>query len=142
MRILNLNWEMFTHEKYSPLIMHKIVSLSVSSQENSQYNISKVNIFKGWIFVMCEYFFHGEYFSGVNISQFKFRIRTDYFGLVQSIGWKLCKIFKCQLFHKGGGLDMQLHLKFNRDGRLGENSDKLVWCQGGITNYNAIIFYS
>ena len=36
---------------------------------------------------MCEYFhvwifFTGEYFSGVNISQFKFRIRTDYFGLV------------------------------------------------------------
>ena len=27
-------------------------------------------------------FFHGEYFSGVNISQFKFRICTDYFGLV------------------------------------------------------------
>ena len=26
--------------------------------------------------------FHGEYFLGVNISQFKFRIRTDYFGLV------------------------------------------------------------
>ena len=35
-----------------------------------------MNIFHVWIFFIC------EYFSGVNISQFKFRIRTDYFGLV------------------------------------------------------------
>ena len=48
---------------------------------------SEVIISKGWIFFMCEYFsfvniFHDKYFSGVNISQFKFRICTDYFGLV------------------------------------------------------------
>ena len=37
---------------------------------------SGVNIFHGLIF------FRDEYFSGGKISQFKFRIHTDYFGLV------------------------------------------------------------
>ena len=46
-----------------------------------------MNTFEGWIF------FIREYFSGVNISQFKFRIRTDYFGLV-------CNLFK-SFFNRG-----------------------------------------
>ena len=36
---LKTSWKIFTPKKYSVLIMHKIVSLSLSSQEDSQYNI-------------------------------------------------------------------------------------------------------
>ena len=38
------------------------------------FSFAGVNISQGWIFFMC------EYFSWVNIFQFKFRIHTDYFG--------------------------------------------------------------
>ena len=48
----------------------------------------------------------GVYFSGVNISQFKFRIRTDYFGLVYSIFFhKIIKNLN-QYFYK----DKRYHL--------------------------------
>ena len=80
---------------------------------------------------MCEYFsqvniFRGEYFSGVNISQFKFRIRTDYFGLVVFVFVFLHKYSCFCLCLQGGGKAWQ-RLEFRRA------------CIGGDAMYQVVI---
>ena len=46
----------------------EIEEIPLYSESDGEY-VSEVNIFKGWIFFIREYFFAGEYFSVVDIFQ-------------------------------------------------------------------------
>ena len=79
---------------------------------------------------MCEYFLRvnllGKYFSGVNSSQFKFRIHTAYFGLVVFVFVFLHKYSCFCLCLQGGGKAWQ-GLEFRRA------------CIGGDAMYQVVI---